>query len=101
LTILLEFDPTMSLGRARRRNEIASNRVNGSSRPRSKSQGDENRFEQQNRAFFDRVQQGYRAIAERERDRVISIDASGTPAQTHRRVLTAVSERLKLVSKDK
>src|ERR1700678_4295314 len=44
LTILLNSDPAMSLGRARRRNQRVSNA--------HKHQADENRFEQQSRSFF-------------------------------------------------
>jgi dTMP kinase len=51
---------------------------------------DENRFEQQNRAFFARVHEGYLAIAAREPVRVVAVDASGTPTQTHRRILEVV-----------
>ncbi|MGA8765063.1 MAG: dTMP kinase, partial [Candidatus Sulfotelmatobacter sp.] len=57
LTILLESDPAMSVGRARRRNRRA--------REGSRARGDENRFEQETRAFFMRVREGYRAIAAR------------------------------------
>src|ERR1700719_209528 len=44
LTILLDSDPAMSLGRARRRNQRASN---GSGKNVGKHHSDENRFEQQ------------------------------------------------------
>ena len=62
LTILLDSDPRASLNRARRRNHLAA----GPSKVLGKPHADENRFEQQNRAFFGRVRQGYLAIAARD-----------------------------------
>jgi dTMP kinase len=93
LTILLDSDPAMSVGRARRRNRRASHKAGKNA---GKHHGDENRFEQQTRAFFARVHDGYRAIAAREPLRVVAVDASGTPAQTHRRIMEVVGRRLKL-----
>jgi dTMP kinase len=85
LTILLDSDPGMSVGRARKRNKRAA-----------RGGGDENRFEQETRAFFARVHEGYLAIARREAKRVVVIDARGTPAQTHRRILDVVGRKLRL-----
>jgi dTMP kinase len=106
LTILLESDPAMSLGRARRRNRRAAHGADpGSKNPRSnsptsnKSAGkhpDENRFEQQNRAFFARVREGYEAIAAREPQRVVAVDASGSPGQTHRRIVEVLGRKMRL-----
>jgi len=93
LTILLDSDPAMSLGRARRRNQ----RANTSPHKNSNKPVDENRFEQQNRAFFARVHAGYRAIAAREPQRVVAIDASGSPTQTHRRIMEVIGRKLKLL----
>jgi dTMP kinase len=100
LTILLEFDLAMGLTRARRRNQSALHQAKSEAKknlplPRS----DENRFERQSRSFFARVQQGYRTIAAREPKRVIAIDASGTPAQTHRRIMEVLEQRVKLVGR--
>src|SRR3984957_12840225 len=92
LTILLNSDPAMSLGRARRRNQ----RANDSAHKSTNKHTDENRFEQQNRAFFTRVHAGYRAIAAREPQRVVAIDARGSPTQTHRRIMEVVGGRFKL-----
>jgi dTMP kinase len=89
LTILLESDPAMSVGRARRRNRQASG-------GEGKHHGDENRFEQQNRAFFARVREGYQAIAAREPQRVVAVDASGTPGQTHGRIVEVLQRKLRL-----
>ncbi|MHB8216237.1 MAG: dTMP kinase [Candidatus Sulfotelmatobacter sp.] len=97
LTILLDSDPAMSVGRARRRNERASHGPGNSANKRaSKQHSDENRFEQQNRAFFARVHGGYLAIASREPQRVVAVDANGTPARTHRRIVEVVGRKLKL-----
>jgi dTMP kinase len=91
LTILLDSDAASSLGRARRRNKRASRLVAG-------SHSDENRFEQETRAFFGRVRDGYMAIARREPQRVIVVDATGTPGQTHQRIMEIVQRRLKLAA---
>jgi dTMP kinase len=97
LTILLESDPAMSVGRARRRNRRASHREhNSSNRNVGKHHPDENRFEQQTRTFFARVREGYLAIAAREPQRVVVVDASGTPAQTHRRIVDLLQRKLRL-----
>jgi len=97
LTILLDSDPAMSVGRARRRNRRASH---SASKNAGKHHADENRFEQQTRAFFARVHEGYLAIAAREPQRVVAVDASGTPAQTHRRIMDVVARKLKLAGKN-
>jgi dTMP kinase len=88
LTILMDSDPRASVNRARRRNQRAS---------KSASRGhDENRFEQETRAFFARVREGYLAIAKREPGRVIMVDARGTPGQTHEKIVEILSSRLAL-----
>jgi dTMP kinase len=93
LTILLDSDPAMSVGRARQRNRKA---LHNASKHPGKHHGDENRFEQQNRAFFARVHEGYLAIAARESQRVVAVDARGTPAQTHRKIVDVVQRKLKV-----
>ncbi len=92
LTILLDSDPAMSIGRARRRNRQSADRAHKS----ASKHADENRFEQQSRSFFTRVHEGYLAIAAREPQRVVAVDARGTPAQTHHRIMEAVGRKLKL-----
>ncbi len=92
LTVLLDSDPGLSVARARLRNASAKQ---GSPKGGEKHHSDENRFEQQNRAFFTRVREGYLKIAAREPQRVVTIDASGTPAQTHRRIMDVVGKKLK------
>src|ERR1700722_1732404 len=82
LTILMESNLGLSLGRARSRNQRVS---------KDGKHGDENRFELETQAFFARVRDGYRAIAKREPQRVVTVDARGTPGQTHRMIMELVS----------
>ena len=93
LTILLDSDPAASIGRARKRNQQASHQA---SKHAGKHHGDENRFEQQNRGFFARVHEGYLAIEAREPQRVVAVDARGTPAQTHGKIMDVVQRKLKV-----
>lgn len=86
LTILMDSNPHASVSRARRRNQKTSKT--------SSRGGDENRFEQETRAFFGRVRDGYLAIAKREPGRVVIVDARGTPGQTHEKILQVISSRL-------
>jgi dTMP kinase len=88
LTLLLDSDPHASVSRARRRN--ARDSKNSSRRH------DENRFERESRGFFGRVRDGYLAIARREPGRVVTVDARGTPGQTHQKIKEAVQKKLKL-----
>jgi len=89
LTILMDSDPVMSVERARRRNKA-------SSPGHKRDEHDENRFEQESRAFFGRVRSAYLAIAEREPQRVVVVDARGTPEETHKRIKELVGRKLKL-----
>jgi dTMP kinase len=92
LTVLLDSDPAMSVGRARRRNRRSAERAHKN----ASKHADENRFEQQSRSFFSRVHEGYLAIAAREPQRVVAVDARGTPAQTHSKIVAAVGKKLGL-----
>lgn len=84
LTILMLSDLAHSLHRARRRNvEQAKQSVE-----------DENRFEKENRAFHRRVLAAYLAIAEREPERVVKIDAREPISAVHRKIARIVAERL-------
>jgi dTMP kinase len=91
LTILLDSDAASVVSRARRRNKRAS-------RTAGRGHGDENRFEQETRAFFARVREGYLQIAKREPQRVVVVDARGTPAETHKRIMDVVRPKLKLTT---
>jgi len=83
LTILMDSNVAASVERARRRNSS-----------RQPEELDENRFEQENRAFFTRVHAAYLEIARREPERVQLVDARGTPDQTHARILEIVGRKL-------
>ena len=88
LTVLLDSNLHASVSRARRRNERDSkNAAPGH---------DENRFEREKRSFFIRVHDGYVAIAKREPGRVVTVDARGTPGQTHQKIREIVQRKLKV-----
>lgn len=84
LTLLMDSDVAVSVERARRRNQTLA---------KSES-ANESRFEQENRAFFARVHAAYLQIAKREPERVVIVDARGTPEQTHAKILEVVTARL-------
>jgi dTMP kinase len=92
LTILMDSDIAMSVDRARRRNKTQAGK-------NDRAKSDENRFEQESRAFFGRVRSAYLAIAAREPQRVVVVDARGTPDETHRRIMEVVRRKLKLAAK--
>jgi dTMP kinase len=89
LTVLMDSDVAASVDRARRRNQSFSAK-------RGKTKTDENRFEQESRAFFARVRNAYLAIAAREPQRVVVVNARGTPEETHRQIVEVVRRKLKL-----
>ena len=92
LTILMDSDVAASVERARRRNKKHAAR-NG------RGKNDENRFEQESRAFFGRVRNAYLAIAAREPQRVVLVDARGTASETHSKIVETVRRRLRVVAK--
>src|SRR4051794_2463335 len=81
LTILMDSDVAASVARARRRNVAAS--ANGR---------DENRFERESHAFFGRVQAAYSAIAEREPERVVRVNARKRIPAVHAEIVRVVEE---------
>jgi len=85
LTILMDSDVATSVKRARRRN-----------RNQAKAEPDENRFEQESRAFFGRVRNAYLEIAKRDARRVVMVDARGTPDETHQEIVAVVRKKLGL-----
>jgi len=87
LTILLDNEVGVTVERARRRN-----RHHKQKRPEK----DENRFEQESRAFFGRVRQAYLAIAAREPQRVHVVDARGTPGETHAAIMELLKKKLRM-----
>lgn len=72
LTILLEVDPGLALDRA----------VDGG------------RFEAEGEEFQRRVRDAYREIAERDGERIVVLDGSGSAQEVHRAVLDAVEARV-------
>ena len=90
LTILMDSDVAASVERARRRNRRRD--------PTGRGQN-ENRFEQESRAFFSRVRNTYLAIAAREPGRVVLVDARGSADETHVQIVKAVRRKLKLAAK--
>lgn len=86
LTILMVSDVARTVARARRRNQAQS----------SQNQEDENRFEKENRAFYERVLAAYMAIARRSPDRVMLVDAKDAVGQVHEKIVSIVEERLSL-----
>jgi dTMP kinase len=84
LTLLLLPDFDASLARARQRNRTA----------RAAGGKDESRFESLDTAFFRRVYDQYRAIAQREPQRVVAIEGDAGIEEVHRRILSIVEQRL-------
>jgi dTMP kinase len=81
LTLLLLPDFEAALERARRRN----------GRP---GVPDEGRFEREGNAFYRRVFEKYREIAEREPMRVVVIDGDQAIEEVHQKIVRLVEERL-------
>jgi dTMP kinase len=84
MTILLLPSLEASLARARRRHDRHA-RQHGT---------DENRFEREGDEFYRRVYEQYRAIAEREPQRVVLLDQPGTIEQIAESIAAVVRERL-------
>jgi len=84
LTVLMVSDVAHSVARARKRNLARD--------PDSIS--DENRFEQENRAFFQRVLDKYLEIARREPGRVFAVDAKPPADVVHPLIVAEVRRRL-------
>jgi dTMP kinase len=89
LTILLLPSLAASLERARRRND----------RVAAHSGKDENRFESEQDAFYRRVWQKYRQIAQRDAHRVVCIEGDLAIEEVHEQVIEAVSMRITETSK--
>jgi dTMP kinase len=84
LTILMVSDVARTVARARRRNVEQSKTM----------ADDENRFEKESRAFYNRVLAAYMAIAERAPQRVVQVDAVDAIAKVHKKIVGIVEERL-------
>jgi len=84
LTLLLLPSLEVSLDRARRRNQRASDQ----------NEPDESRFEAEQDAFYRRVWEKYREIAAREPVRVVLIEGNLSIDEVHDRVVEVVAARL-------
>jgi len=84
LTILMVSDVTRTVARARRRNVEQSKLMTE----------DENRFEKENRAFYNRVLAAYMAIARRVPQRVVPVDATDAIAKVQKKIVRVVEEHL-------
>lgn len=91
LTIFMDSEVRHSVDRARRRNQARAAVGN-------RGEADESRFEQESHAFFERVRNAYLAIAEREPQRVVVVNARGTADETHANIVDIVRRRLKLAA---
>jgi dTMP kinase len=89
LTVWMDSDVAASVARARRRNRSRSSHDGA-------GKSDEGRFEQESRDFFQRVRQAYVAIAHREPQRVIRINARRSINTVHKDILQQTSQRLEL-----
>ena len=81
LTVLMDSDVEASVTRARRRNLSKAGDSN------------ENRYEQEDRAFFERVHKAYLAIARRDKNRVLMLDARRPADVVHPEIVAAVRAR--------
>ncbi|HXE90086.1 MAG TPA: dTMP kinase [Terriglobales bacterium] len=88
LTILMDSDVAASVERARRRNRRVADAAADATAL------DENRFEQESRAFFQRVRDAYLAIARREAGRVVLLDARRPVETVHAEIVQTVRQRL-------
>src|SRR5215470_10045814 len=73
LTILLDIDPKIGLARARTRNHGRSE--------------DEGRFEMEDVEFYSRIRNGYLALAQREPERIHTVEADRSIEEIHRDIL--------------
>lgn len=89
LTLLLLPSLTASLERARRRND----------RVVTQSGKDEGRFELEQDAFYRRVWEKYREIAQRDPERVVCIEGDLSVEEVHEQVTEAVAMRISETSK--
>jgi dTMP kinase len=77
LTILMDVEPALGLARARRRNQ--------------KGTVDEGRFEKESLQFFERVRQGYLALARENPQRVRMVDGDQPVEAVHLNILQLLS----------
>lgn len=80
LTLVLDLEVEVGLKRARARNQKENSETWG-------------RFEAEDLDFHRRVKEGYQLLVQREPDRVLPVDASGTPAEVFKKLLGLLEER--------
>jgi dTMP kinase len=80
LTLVLDLEVEVGLKRARARNQKENSETWG-------------RFEAEDLNFHRRVREGYQLLAQREPDRVLPVDASGTPEEVFKKLLRLFEER--------
>ena len=80
LTLVLDLEVEIGLKRARARNQKENSETWG-------------RFEAEDLNFHRRVREGYQLLAKREPDRVLPVDASGTPEEVFKKLLRLLEER--------
>ncbi len=80
LTLVLDLPVEVGLTRARRRNADEESQQWG-------------RFEEESLAFHEKVREGYHRLARLEPERVLLVDASGSPRQTFARILEVLAGR--------
>jgi dTMP kinase len=88
MTVLMDSEVAASVARARRRNAQAKGGA--------EEGPDENRFEQESRAFFARVHEAYDRIAAREPERVFKVDARRKMDVVHREIVEAAKRKFKI-----
>jgi dTMP kinase len=80
LTLVLDLEVEVGLKRARARNQKENSETWG-------------RFEAEDLDFHRRVKEGYQLLVQREPDRVLPVDASGTPEEVFKNLLGLLEER--------
>jgi dTMP kinase len=94
LTILMDSDVEASVARARRRNRSHQSKPGrANTHGKRDKAANENRFEQESREFFERVHDAYHAIARREPERVVVVNARKPIPYVQREIWNAVRER--------
>ncbi len=81
LTLVLDLEVEIGLKRARERNQNESSETWG-------------RFEAEDLDFHRRVREGYQLLVQREPDRILLVDASGTPEEVFERLLGLLEARV-------
>ena len=91
LTVLMLSDVARTVARARRRNVEQSKQM----------EHDENRFEKEDRGFYDRVLAAYLAIAKRAPQRVVQVNAKETVDKVKKKIVRIVEDKFGLAAANK